>query len=116
MLGAPQAKKGTSMAFKALLEDGEAERFLGPNDAWAQSHLPSIRMALHLLTLDELEMERPIIRMIEEGVPPGPLVEGMRHTRDHLRDLVGMLDAAMGRQASIMEHLGCGPANVPSVH
>jgi hypothetical protein len=99
--------------FKAVFEESEAERLVGPNKVWAESHLPIVRMALRMLTLDETELERPTVELLKEGTPMDELLKEMRRTRDHLRELVWILNTALARQSSILERLGHGPTDVP---
>ena len=98
--------------FKAVFEESEAEHWVGPNKVWAERHLPIVRMASRMLILDETELERPTVQLLKEGAPMDELLKEMRHTRNHLRKLVWILDTAIARQSSILGRLRHSPTDV----
>jgi len=61
-----------------------------------------------------VSLDERLHRWVQEAATKRPL--NFADTRNHLCDLVSTLDTAIARQVSIMERLGSGPVNVPSVH
>jgi hypothetical protein len=82
------------------------------NETWALTWLPRIRLATLLLNRDDVEGEKTMAGIVEDGLAPD-LMEGWLKTAKHLEALVETCDAAMTRGYLLLERLGYTPDNPP---
>lgn len=83
---------------------GQELRFNWTNDEWANAHLPTVRIAAILCASDATSTSKEIANLHSaDGVVPELLREFTR-VRDHLKEMMSMIDAA---QARMMTYAAC---------
>ena len=91
------------MTFPAL-----AVRFDWTNETWARTNLPHVRIATMLVRRDDVQLTETIGRMTEAGIV-NEMLDGLCDTKDHLKAVVELLDAALLRSFVALERLGFTP-------
>jgi hypothetical protein len=82
------------------------------NDEWALAFLPPIRLATLHLAHDDKTLEELMSALAKAGAVP-EVFESWAQTRDELRALIELLDAALARSVVALERLGYSPDNPP---
>lgn len=82
------------------------------NAQWARTNLPHVRIAAMLLRRDDVRLTETIGRMVEAGIV-NEMLDGFCETKDHLKAVVSLLDAALTRSFIALERLGFTPDAPP---
>jgi|SRR6266516_3614768 hypothetical protein len=105
-------KPATDAQRAAMTFPGVAINFKWTNEEWAATYLPFVRLAMATLQKNEIELQQAMSEMNKAQLIP-ELLENLCFTKDHLKTLVEMLDAALSRSFLMVERLGYSPHNPP---
>ena len=81
------------------------------NHDWNDT-IPQIRLAIGLLGKDRAELKDAMEQMVKAGLAPD-MLNNWSVLKDHLKGMVGILDAALGRSFLVLEELGYSPDRPP---
>ena len=82
------------------------------NERWALAHLPHVRIATLMLQRDDVELTETIDGLVKAGCV-SEMLDGFCDTKDHVKAIVELLDAALTRSFIALERLGFTPDAPP---
>lgn len=85
------------------------------NAQWARQNLTHVRIAVRLLGRNDVELTETISRIVEAGAV-NEMLDHLCDTKDHLKAVVALLDAALARSFIALERLGFTPDAPPADH
>lgn len=89
-------------------------RFDWSNEQWARTNLPHVRIAATLLQRDDVQLTETIDGIVQSGAF-NEMLDGFCVTKDHLKAVVDLLEAALARSFVALERLGFTPDAPPEL-